>query len=202
MKNIPGAHHRRSIRLQEYDYSRAGVYFVTIGTHNRDCLLGDIVKGAIRLNDSGRIVVDEWNHTPALRTNILLDEFVVMPNHIHGIVMIAKSRRGVLQYAPTNSTPLQSPSQTIGAIVRGFKSAVTKQINELHNTPGSKFWQRNYWEHIIRNESELNRIRAYIQNNPAKWEMDRLNINRDQPVIHPYQVREPSAEYGTEPWMI
>ena len=75
MKYIPGAHHRRSIRLQGYDYSQAGAYFVTIGTHNRDCLLGDIVKGAMRLNDAGRIVADEWNHTTALRTNVELDEF-------------------------------------------------------------------------------------------------------------------------------
>jgi len=99
-----------------------------------------------------------------------------MPNHLHGIIMI-NSGRGVLQYAPTES-PFRSPSQTIGAIIRGFKSATTKKINKYTNTPGKPVWQRNYYDRIIRDEDELNRIREYIIFNPAKWEGDKENPQR------------------------
>jgi len=126
------------------------------------------------LDDSGRTVMNVWLNTPELRPNVALDKFVVMPTHIHGIVIISERGRGVLQYAPTGP---RSPSQTIGAILRGFKSATTKQINELRNTPGAKVLQRNYYEHIIRNDEELNRAREYIANNPAQWETDRENPN-------------------------
>ena len=97
-----------------------------------------------------------------------LDEFIIMPNHIHGIIIIES--RGVMRYAPTKK--FASPEQTLGAIVRGFKSSVTKRINEMNKTFGQKFWQRNYYEHIIRNEQDLYRIRKYIQLNPLKWELD------------------------------
>ena len=165
-------HNRRSIRLKGYDYSQAGVYFVTICTQNRQCLFGDIVDGAMVLNNVGRIVENEWVKTERFRQNIKCDRFVVMPNHFHGIVEITESRRGVLQYTPTT---MQSPSQTIGAIVRGFKSAVTKQINMIRQTPGTKLWQRNYYEHIIRNKNDYNRIYEYIENNPLKWALDSLH---------------------------
>jgi len=209
----PQIHHRRSIRLKGYDYSQAGAYFITICTHNRECLFGEIVgandiRPEMRLNEYGQTVRDEWLKTPALRPNVELGEWVVMPNHIHGIVVITSrgmsstapggdvsptAGRGVLQYAPTMAdtdmgelsnapTPkLQSPSQTIGAIVRGFKSATTKRINEMrinqgiNNTP-RPVWQRNYWEHIIRNEESYQHIAAYIINNPAQWEIDKLYL--------------------------
>ncbi|MFQ5779284.1 MAG: transposase [Nitrospiria bacterium] len=168
---------RRSIRLKGYDYRQAGAYFVTVSTQNRECLFGDIADGEMVLNDAGRMVETVWEETPKLRPNIALDEFVVMPNHVHGIVTIIETCRGVLQYAPTQSnTPkFRSPTQTIGAIIRGFKSAATKRINEMRHTPGAKLWQRNYYEHIIRNKNELNRIREYIINNPMKWELDSEN---------------------------
>ena len=130
------------------------------------------------LNNAGRVVADEWQNTPHLRPNVELDEFVVMPNHCHGIVVITETRRGVLQYAPTPETPrLRSPSQTIGAIIRGFKSAVTKRINQMRGTPGVSVWQRGFYEHIIRNENEFNRTREYTANNPLQWELDRENPN-------------------------
>ncbi|MBI4776817.1 MAG: transposase [Deltaproteobacteria bacterium] len=167
-------HNRRSIRLSGYDYSRAGLYFVTICAWNRECLFGHVVNGQMVLDDSGRTVMSQWLNTPVLRPNAALDEFIVMPNRVHGIVVILKRGRGVLQYAPTGP---RSPSQTIGAVLRGFKSATTKQINESRNTPGGRVWQRNYYEHIIRNDDELNRIREYIVDNPAQWETDRENPN-------------------------
>ena len=185
-------HHRRSIRLKDYDYANAGAYFVTICTHKRQGLFGDVIDGKMRLNDAGIIVRDVWLQTEMIRPNVILDVFVVMPNHIHGIVVIARRyrrRRGVLQYAPTllpdgtddgdgasspktktKPTRLQSPTQTIGAIIRGFKSAVTKRINAQRGTPGTPVWQRNYYESIIRSETSLNNIRYYIQANPRLWE--------------------------------
>ena len=177
MQHNPEKHHRRSIRLKGYDYTNTGAYFITICTHQKVCLLGDIVNGEMQLNAYGRVVEFEWFKTAELRGNIVLDAFVIMPNHVHGTIII--TRRGVLQYAPTQYAPTQSdfrsPSQTIGAIVRGFKSAATKQINETRHMPGAPIWQRNYYEHIIRNEKELNQIRKYIINNPLQWELDKEN---------------------------
>lgn len=168
----PEKHHRRSIRLKDYDYARGGAYFVTVCTYNHQCLFGEIINGEMQLKNFGQIVSGEWLRTPQLRPNIVLDVFIVMPNHLHAILII--EGRGVLPYAPA-PTNFRSPSQTVGAIVRGFKSAVTKQVNEMRNTPGLEVWQRNYYEHIIRNENERNLIRQYIVYNPQKWEFDREN---------------------------
>lgn len=164
--------HRRSIRLKGYDYSQTGTYFVTVCTHNKEYLFGDIVNGEICLNKYGRTIETEWLATPNLRDNVKLDTFIVMPNHFHGIILI--TRRGVSQYAPT----FRSPSQTVGAVVRGFKSAVTKQINKMHGALSMPVWQRNYYEHIVRNEDKLNHIREYILNNPLQWQFDRENTER------------------------
>ena len=136
----------------------------------------------MHLNELGQVVENEWLQTENIRPNIETDTFVVMPNHIHGILVIADNGRGVLQYAPTNKYGFSSPSQTLGAIVRGFKSSVTRQINQIRNTPGTPVWQRNYYEHIVRNEKELYAIREYIQNNPLKWDLDEnnpVNVNRN-----------------------
>lgn len=153
----PDIRRRRSIRLKEYDYSQPGAYFVTICTHRRQCLFGDVINGEMRLNEYGKIVKNEWLKTVELRANVLLNQYIIMPNHLHGIVIINDNGRGVLQCAPTQS--FRSPTQTIGAIVRGFKSSTTKYINQIRNTLGTSIWQRNYYEHVIRNEKELNRIK-------------------------------------------
>jgi REP element-mobilizing transposase RayT len=180
MKYASHKHHRRSIRLKGYDYSEEGGYFVTICTHNRECLFGEIVEGEMRLNEIGKIVKEEWLRTPIIRENVEFDEFVIMPNHLHCILFIVNKRRGVWQYTPTKestniSTPFRSPSKTIGAIVRGFKSATTKRVNEIHKISGIPLWQRNYYEHIIRNEEDLNNIRTYIDENPTDWYYDKEN---------------------------
>lgn len=174
-------HNRQSIRLKGYDYSQPGYYFVTICVADRYCLFGKIVDEQIILNEYGQIAKKEWVRTEKLRDNVRLDEYVVMPNHIHGIIIITyqNNSKGVLQYALADEleNKFRSPSNNVGAIVRGYKSTVTKQINELNNQPGDKVWQRNYYDHIIRSKNELNKIRTYIRENPRNWENDNLNIS-------------------------
>ncbi len=178
----PDFHHRHSIRLKTYDYSQPGAYFVTICTWNKECVFGEISRGQLELNDIGRIVEKEWLRTGNIRTNVELDVHVIMPNHFHGILIIHNDGRagytdrcrGVSQYAPTNQT-FRSPSNSLGAIVRGFKSAATSAINQNRNTPGVPVWQRNYYEHVIRSEDDLNTIRQYIMNNPLRWGEDDEN---------------------------
>jgi len=174
-------HHRQSLRLKGYDYSQAGAYFVTLCIHDRACLLGEIKDEKMQINDIGRIVAEEWIKTAEMRKAIELDEYIIMPNHFHAILFITDDgggdRRGDLQVAPTTSGNGPKP-KSIGAIMAGFKSAAAKRINTLRGTAGVPVWQRNYYEHIIRNDESLNRIRQYIINNPAQWAMDRENPNR------------------------
>jgi len=168
-------YHRRSIRLKGYDYTQAGAYFVTICTYQRMCLFGEVVEGQMRLNELGEIVRDEWLKTAQLRPRVVLDAFVVMPNHIHGIIVLV-DRRGTLQRAPTTFERFGKPtSDSIPTIVRLFKSAAARRINERRGTPGAPVWQRNYYEHIIRSEDSLVRIREYIAENPLRWHLDREN---------------------------
>lgn len=199
----PNIHHRRSIRLKGYDYSQAGLYFITMCCKDRECYFGQIENGKMMLNAAGRIAHQEWQHTANIRDNIALHDFIVMPNHFHAIIEIlfqkqkgekegapsgidsgespSGSRTGELQFAPT----FRSPSQTIGAIIRGYKGATTKKIKELHRSgsitgelqfaPTGSIWQRDYYEIIIRNEGAYHNISNYIQNNPAKWQSDKFN---------------------------
>jgi|JTFO01.1.fsa_nt_gb REP element-mobilizing transposase RayT len=173
MKYDPKIHHRRSIRLKGYDYTREGAYFITVCAYKRECLFGRIVDHVMGMNDVGHIVGDEWVKTVLIREEIELGDWVVMPNHFHGIIFIVGSR-GTARRAPTGERLREPVRGSIPTIVRAFKSAVTKRVNELRGIPGAKLWQRNYWEHIIRDESDLNRIREYIQTNPARWEKDTL----------------------------
>ncbi|OFY61219.1 MAG: hypothetical protein A2V50_01945 [Bacteroidetes bacterium RBG_19FT_COMBO_42_10] len=170
---------RKTIRLQEYDYTFPGWYYITICTDERKNLFGIITNGKMIHNRAGNILEEEWIRTKEIRKNIDLDYYVIMPNHLHGIIIInsrgesnsPQDKTGRMQYAPTN-VKFKSPSQSLGAIVRGFKSAVTKRLREISGNPELKIWQRNYYEHIIRNDLDLHNIRQYIENNPLKWEID------------------------------
>jgi len=188
MKFNPEIHHRHSIRLKDYDYSQEGAYFVTICTWNKDHMFGEIDSGNMSLNEYGEIVKQEWLRTGIIRANVKMDYFIIMPNHFHGILMISDDcrgtlqrarhenirgeSRGTLQRAPASEQFGKPVSNSIPTIVRLFKSTTTKQINQIRNLPGISVWQRNYYEHIIRSEPELNKIREYILNNPLNWETD------------------------------
>ena len=192
-QKTPDFHHRRSIRLKEFDYSLPGAFFVTICTHQREHLFGEIVNEVMVLNGFGRISREEWQKTALIRSEIELGEFVIMPNHFHGIIWIVDGRgtarcRGTARRAPTgvlgetsaDFTPTyeqfgKSVVGSIPTIVRAFKSAVSRRINLARGTPGRPVWQRNYWEHIIRDEQDLHNAQAYILNNPAQWESDELH---------------------------
>ncbi|WP_205500301.1 transposase [Rufibacter psychrotolerans] len=165
-------HQRRSIRLKGYDYGQEGAYFVTLCTKNRAHLFGEVEGGEMKLNQFGMIASQEWAKTPEVRMNVVLDVFIIMPNHLHGILFITESKT---EARHDDVTPFLSPSQTVGAIVRGYKSAVTKQINALlPEAEKMTVWQRNYHEHIIRNARAHQYISAYISNNPTRWKADRF----------------------------
>ncbi|MBC7263399.1 MAG: transposase [Chloroflexi bacterium] len=176
----PQKHHRRSIRLKGYDYTQPGAYFITLVAHQHEMLFGEVVDGEMILSEYGRIVAEEWERTALVRPYVQLDEFVVMPNHIHGIVWIVDDAVGATRrVAPTaNGYPTGLVSKSLGAIVAQFKSIVTKRIAKTRGAPGTPVWQRNYWEHIIRNEAALDRIREYILTNPLRWVLDRENPDR------------------------
>jgi REP element-mobilizing transposase RayT len=172
----PIIHHRRSIRLKGYDYSQQGAYFLTLCVQHRECLFGEISDGVMRLNEFGEIVLTEWQASAHIRTEIELGEFVVMPNHFHAIVFINVGATGSSQIPILNTNiPVKGPkSASIGALMSGFKSSVTKQINVLRATPRVPVWQRNYWEHIIRDERSMLEFSTYIENNPFRWKEDSL----------------------------
>jgi REP element-mobilizing transposase RayT len=173
-------YHRRSIRLTEFDYSQPGAYFVTLATYQRAELFGRTVDGGMQSNRQGEIVKEEWFASANIRKEIRLypEEFVVMPNHIHGIVWI----EDVPNVGATGQSPLQMKQQThphgpapksLASFIVGFKSSITKRIRNEFGGVG--VWQRNYYEHIIRNEKEWDVIRRYIESNPQNWETDEEN---------------------------
>ena len=167
-------HQRRSTRLRGYDYSQSGAYFVTVCVQNRQSVFGKVTNGRMMLSGAGRMVEEEWLKTPAVRPQVQLDEFVVMPNHFHGIIMIRHESGTVgatRRVAPTGPT-----AGSVGAMMAQFKSIATKRMRALGNS--SFAWQRNYYEHIVRDEDSLNRIREYILTNPLRWDLDRENPER------------------------
>lgn len=174
MNYDPAKHHRRSIRLKDYDYTQAGAYFITLCVENRACVLGDVIDGEMQLSPSGAIVADAWEWLAQQYPYVAIDEYVVMPNHFHGIIVVDAPTVGAVR-EPPNEPPTSPPRKPLGRLIGAFKTVSTKRINELNTTPGISFWQRNYYEHIIRHENALDRIRGYIIRNPMKWAIDRQN---------------------------
>lgn len=187
MKYDPAKHHRQSIRLKGYDYSSSGAYFITLCTHQRQCLFGKIVAGEMQLNLYGAIVAEEWQRTPEIRANFAIDVWIVMPNHFHGIVIIDHSdqtdhsNRSLPARRTHGSAPLPNSlhrrPQSLSSFVAGFKSITTKRINTIRNAAGTPVWQRNYYECIIRDRDSVAKIRQYIQKNPSVWAKAQLHPN-------------------------
>jgi putative transposase len=192
----PEMHHRRSLRLRDYDYSYVGAYYITICTVDRQGLFGQIIlteselfsnvdSSTMILNDFGLVTRQCWEAIPEHFTDVELDAFVIMPNHLHGIVVLSGDPDdpvGARHASPSPLSSLADPPDrisrtTIGTIVGSFKSAATKRINDLRGTPGEAVWQRNYYERIIRGEKELGSIREYIYYNPMKWASDEDNLS-------------------------
>ncbi|MCX6359594.1 MAG: transposase [Armatimonadetes bacterium] len=184
-------HRRRSIRLSGYDYTQAGAYFVTICAQARTCLFGEVVDGVMQPTAAGATVETTWRCLSEHYPHVELDAFTVMPNHVHGIIIT----RAGLKPAPTvvggangpacddwvetglkPARPVGDPTRHgLPEIVRAFKTYSSRSINLHRNSPGTPVWQRNYYEHIIRDEDSLNRVREYIMGNPMRWQFDNDN---------------------------
>lgn len=181
MNNIPDPQRRRALRLRDFDYTQAAAYFVTVCTHHRARLFGEITNGKILLHDPGRIVQAAWQALPQHYPHVRLDVFVVMPNHVHGIVILAPvdSVGAGLAGAGFKPAPTELPTiakrHGLPEIVRAFKTFSARRVNAARTAPGTPLWQRNYYEHVVRDEDELNRIREYIDLNPLQWDLDREN---------------------------
>jgi putative transposase len=207
MRLDPNRHHRRSIRLRGYDYTQPGAYFVTICTQNRACLFGEVVCGKMQSNDAGRMVQTVWKEIPVYYAGVAIDAFVVMPNHIHGIIVLvgaAPCGRPRLEVPALGQA--RGPASTIAIslpdVVHRFKTMTTKHYADGVKQRGwppfpGQLWQRNYYEHIIRDEQSLNRIRQYIADNPAQWALDRENPlgGRHEAPLRPDGTKD-------EPWRI
>lgn len=163
---------RKNIRLKDYDYSQAGYYFITLCCEDRKnyfgkisyCRGGALLHPTVELSDIGKIILEQWYELRNRYPNIRLDQFIVMPNHIHGILTIE------------NEQAEQSPAPTIGVVICAYKSITTKLSNRNDNSPGRTLWQRNYYDHIIRGEEDLLKVRHYIEDNPLKWQEDKYFV--------------------------
>jgi REP element-mobilizing transposase RayT len=203
----PDIHQRRSVRLKGYDYAASGAYFITICAHERECLFGEVKEGGMTLNAVGSAIVTCWQQIPVHFSNVVMDAFVVMPNHFHAVLHITDATVGAKQGASASpgsdgihvdenvnfvkggnkgeadescASPLRPQGTqrgSLSAIVQNFKSVSTRKINVLRDNPGCPVWQRNYYEHVIRDEADYNRIAEYVTTNPQRWIEDKLHPN-------------------------
>ena len=212
-KYNPNIHNRKLTRLKGYDYSQAGLYFITICVKNREYLFGNIVDNKMILNDAGKMVENEWLKLKKRFKNIKLYECIVMPNHFHAILEITVgatlvvAQNNAITQNVTDDIRKGQPQgiaptdKTIGDMVGAFESITTVEYirgvkNKNWQPFDGKLWQRNYWDHIIRNGNEYNRISQYIIDNPIKWEDDKLNGGDGNTVM------EENTEYNAEIWMV
>ena len=163
-------HHRRSLRLPGYDYALTGAYYVTICTHERACLFGQLMDDVVHLSEYGDILADAWRGLPLHHAGVETGPAVIMPNHLHGIILIAQA------VAPRDHRGPGPQSSSVGAIVGGLKAAVARRINIERGTPGGPVWQSNYYEHVVRDDDDWARICHYIEMNPATWAGDPENL--------------------------
>lgn len=190
MKFDPKKHHRRSIRLKGYDYTQKGAYYITIVTHQREHLFGKVVDGEMILNKFGLVAKLQWEKLARRFKHVELIVFIIMPNHMHGIIVIIDERRGTAEGVPNSNPSLTRRAPTderiekfgkpvkgsIPTLIRSYKSAVALRINLMRGTKGLPVWQSNYYEHVIRDEKDLQAKYDYIMGNPLNWENDDENI--------------------------
>ena len=192
---------RRSLRLKNYDYGRAGAYFVTVCVRKRLCLFGEIVEGQMNASPAGQMVAKAWDELRNHYAGIDVDSFILMPNHIHGIVVLNPSSVGAAPCGRPSSLTAPNPGQprgvaptkdkrlTLSDVVHRFKSWTTKLYSDGVKQRGwpafpGQLWQRNYYEHVIRNDSDLQKVREYISTNPYTWDTD---------IENPARARSPLA---------
>ena len=156
---------RRSVRLKGYDYTHPGAYYVTTVTRDREPWFGDVADGEMRLNRTGQLIMDAWEWIPTRYSYVKLDTYILMPNHLHGIIVITEENAGRAKTSFSSKKPL-------GRLIGAFKTVSTKRVNLLQNTPGQTLWQRGFYDRVIRNHRELERVREYIVHNPSRWELD------------------------------
>ena len=178
------ARRRKTTRLKGYDYAQPGAYFVTVCVQRRECLLGSVVGEAMQPSVAGKIAEECWRALPEHYGNVQLDAFTLMPNHLHGIVILTDDRPETNSAAPTAGvgagfkpapTGTNGHRTSLSEVVRGFKTFSARRINELRGTPGAAVWQRSFYEHVIRSEHDLVAVREYIGGNPPKWAEDQEN---------------------------
>ncbi|MEX2431192.1 MAG: transposase [Dehalococcoidia bacterium] len=170
----PDKHHRRSIRLRGYDYGSAGAYSITVVTQERACLFGDVVNGEMKPNHLGDIVQACWEDLPAHYPHAALDAFTLMPNHVHGIIVLSVGL-GVLDGTRSTREGRASRGHGVPEVLRAFKAFSARRINEARGMEGTSVWQRNYYEHVIRDDAEVQATRQYIADNPLQWALDAEN---------------------------
>ena len=159
---------RHTIRLQHCDYTQAGAYFVTLCTRRRAHHLGEVTHGRVNLTCRGEVVQEEWLRSPRIRPTVQLDSFVIMPNHLHGIVFL-EGQTALGSGRGTRSKCLYRACGSLGSLIAGFKQAVTLRIAKMEGSHRPRLWQRNYYEHVIRTKAELAAVRRYIEENPLRW---------------------------------
>jgi REP element-mobilizing transposase RayT len=182
VKFDPQKHHRRSIRLKGYDYSQAGAYFVTIVTWHREMLFGEVVNGEMVLSGFGIVARQQWEKLPKRFPAIELGAYMIMPNHMHGIIKIIDGRGTAGNLESFDGEPSRRASTyehfqkpvtgSLPTIIRSYKSAVSYRINLMRRSDRVPVWQRHYYEHIIRNETDLQNKTDYIDANPLLWDED------------------------------
>ena len=189
MTSGPDLPQRKSIRLQGFDYAQAGAYFVTICTQGKRCLLSSIVGKSVELTLAGEIVRAVWNSLPERFPRLVLDEFVIMPNHLHGVLgligaglappAVNPGKTVSMMEADAPKKPAAPKKYSLPDVMGAFKSISTIQVNKRLQRKGIPLWQRSYYEHIIRKGEDLRKIQQYILENPLNWALDTENPHRN-----------------------
>ncbi len=169
--SLMNQHSRESLRLRGWDYTSSAMYFVTICTQRGKALFGEIVDERLQMNVCGRIVDECWQWLADQYAFVSLDNYVIMPNHLHGVIWLQAGRRGGSRTAPTLRI------KPLGRLIGAFKTVSTKRINVIRGTPGKVVWQRGFYDHIIRDQRDLDRIRQYIRLNPLHWALDQYYVD-------------------------